>query len=237
MDPFTTEEDSLLREIQDLFTAAENRIYTFGDPADDDDDEDDDDGAIPEISIPAVNQLRYAGQHLLRALTETASGQERLCHLWEARNHCRRALYDASEPGLMYLISRHETFQLQYKVTWMREALPDYLEIRRKVRDAQNLIRNCESKVKERAEYANECALKTDELWDDIRRLEDAQPLFEERANEETRRQVENGRRARRWWIGTAIAIVMLLVTLAGVAVQYASNKTQSIPLATTVAP
>ncbi len=131
----------------------------------------------------------------------------------------------------MYLISRHETFQTKYKVTWMCEALPDYFEIRRKVREAQNLIRNCESKVKERADYANECALKADELWDDIRRLEDAEPLFEERANEETRR-------AWRRQVGTVIAIAMLLATLAGVAVQYSFNKAcQSVPLATTVAP
>ena len=49
-----------------------------------------------EDQIAAVNELRYAGHHILEAESEEDE-TKRLDHLTSARNHCRRAVQDAKD--------------------------------------------------------------------------------------------------------------------------------------------
>ena len=56
------------------------------------------------VAVPANNELRYAGHHLLQAL----DGQEQVTKpegLRKAKNHCERAMYDAAQAGIWYTLS------------------------------------------------------------------------------------------------------------------------------------
>ena len=67
-----------------------------------------------EVSIPAYNQLRYAGHHFVEAIASDSQSDydERLR---EAVSHCKRAMYDATEAGLTAITKRVELFKEQYK--------------------------------------------------------------------------------------------------------------------------
>ncbi len=66
------------------------------------------------IAFPAINQLRYAGHHLLKALA--SDDQAAVRHeVDDVRDHCHRAMYEASEAGIGYLIELLKTFELTVK--------------------------------------------------------------------------------------------------------------------------
>ena len=74
-------EDSLIEEIQTLYLSAENKIKHL-------------EVVSREMCVPSINELRYAGNHLLKALT-SYSNDAKNEHLSKAKSHCKRAIYDA----------------------------------------------------------------------------------------------------------------------------------------------
>ena len=78
--------------------------------------------------MPAVNELRYAGQHLLMA--ETAeNGEEMDKHLSRAARHCERARYDAKESTIVALLEGIATIRsLGFTDTELMAAVPDWTE-------------------------------------------------------------------------------------------------------------
>ena len=87
-------------EINRLFTLAEKRIKQI----------EFNEGLI----LPAVNELRYAGKHLINSLADSnIKSQEN--ELRKAEKHCMRAIYDASEAGVLYSIRQYQDFRTRYK--------------------------------------------------------------------------------------------------------------------------
>ena len=74
-----------VREICRLYNTAESDLKNIG-------------RVEQELLITAVNQLRYAGQHLLRALD--SDNADRIdSELDAAKRHCQRAIYDVNDSG------------------------------------------------------------------------------------------------------------------------------------------
>ena len=48
----------------------------------------------------------------------------------DARNHCHRAMYEASEAGISYLFELLKTFEIDYKDVPVAETVPDYIDTR-----------------------------------------------------------------------------------------------------------
>jgi len=67
-----------------------------------------------QLCVPAVNELRYAGTHFLRAAQDETADVERDEELWKALRHCKRAIYDCYEYGCLHSIEKFEKF----KQTW-----------------------------------------------------------------------------------------------------------------------
>ena len=90
--------------------------------------------------VPAINELRYAGQHLIAA--ETANGEdERDKHLFRAERHCERARYDAKESTIVALLERIATIRsLGVTDGELAEVLPDWEQILRKACHAQSFL-------------------------------------------------------------------------------------------------
>ena len=63
-----------------------------------------------DVAIPATNELRYAGHHLLSALGDDGRivGPE---HLRKAISHCHRAQYEAAEAGIASAIKKISQFR------------------------------------------------------------------------------------------------------------------------------
>lgn len=67
-----------------------------------------------DLPIAAVNQLRYAGQHILAAQTaeDAASARE---DFLRAERHCQRALFDAYDSVAVFLLAEIAQFRRDYK--------------------------------------------------------------------------------------------------------------------------
>ena len=90
--------------------------------------------------VPAINELRYAGQHLLAA--ETAENKdERDKHLLRAERHCERARYDARECTIVALLEGIATIRsLDFTDEELASVVPDWSQIIKAACEAQTYI-------------------------------------------------------------------------------------------------
>lgn len=91
-----------------------------------------------ELVVPAVNQLRYTGNHLVRYLSNPANKDE----LRDAEKHCKRAVYDAYEAAMLYYMLEYQKFQDDYRKVQISLIIPDYSEIRHAIEKARLFFRN-----------------------------------------------------------------------------------------------
>ena len=79
---------SAVQRIRDLYNEAEVDLKSYG-------------REDNRLFVPGVNQLRYAGQHLVRALGATDEQAAR-SNLDAAERHAQRALYDINDAAIQY---------------------------------------------------------------------------------------------------------------------------------------
>lgn len=91
------------------------------------------------LCVPAVNELRYAGHHVLRGLAASAP-EEREEQYLRASRHCQRARYDAVEMRLWSLLGEFRDFQEDYRSVSIPQVWPDYVECAEKFDDAMALL-------------------------------------------------------------------------------------------------
>jgi hypothetical protein len=122
--------ESELKEIQTLYATAEQSLKTAESISVA--------GALPQS---VINELRYAGQHLLSALNSADNKfvEEKII---DTKEHCRRAIFDAKEISLIFLLKKIEAFQKEYSGEPISDVIHDYYERMSKVQDIQELLRN-----------------------------------------------------------------------------------------------
>ena len=75
---------------------------------------------------PALNELRYAGHHLLEAENAVVD-EERMHHLTRAAAHCERAVYDAKEATIISLLECVADLRgMGISADEMRQFMPDW---------------------------------------------------------------------------------------------------------------
>jgi hypothetical protein len=122
------EDQPALQEICALFTEAERAIKEVEDTG-------------GELIVPAVNQLRYTGNHLIRYLSDPAveeSGNE----LADAIKHCKRATYDAYEAAILNQLMEFKKFKDDYRKTQITTIIPDFPTIAKATEMARQFARN-----------------------------------------------------------------------------------------------
>lgn len=107
-----------------------------------------------EAGIPAQNELRYAGHHFLRAIGNDGKLAD-LDQLTKARNHCRRACYEAVEAGLAHALNQIAQFKDDFKNTPITGTLPDWIDILSHARAAQKLLGQLNSASMSRRHVTN----------------------------------------------------------------------------------
>jgi len=79
-----------------------------------------------EDQIAAVNELRYAGHHILEAENEEDEAK-RQDHLTSARNHCLRAVQDAKDGAIVAQLEFFAQFaDCRFAKTELEQFLPDW---------------------------------------------------------------------------------------------------------------
>ncbi len=188
------------KELHDLFALAEKKIKQV--------EQINHEG----LSIPSVNQLRYAGQHCLDSLV-IDDYKEIENNIYEAKDHCKRAIYDAMEIGIVTILEKIQIFNKDYKYITITDVLPDYINTLGRIREIQSYIgktsrRDIENNYEEIQDIDNsykEIQLLFDEVVQIEKVLESARP--------ELNKKINNWRR------GLILALISISIALIGILV------------------
>ena len=92
-----------------------------------------------EAGIPAINELRNAGHHLLQALDDDGQLASQSA-LVSGTGHCRRAIYEATEAGIVFAVEIVYKFQQDFKDIEVGDLLENYAGRCRECNAALRLI-------------------------------------------------------------------------------------------------
>jgi hypothetical protein len=84
---------------------------------------------VQMAGIPAVNEMRYAGYHLLNCVSPMNSSVDLQAELTRAINHCKRATYEASEAGILTAFDKITAFKDDYRGVVISQVVKDWSEI------------------------------------------------------------------------------------------------------------
>jgi len=119
-----------------------------------------------ELVVPAVNQLRYCGNHLVRYLSDTGNKEE----LEDSVKHCKRAAYDAYESAIAYHLLEFKKFKEDYRKVQITPVIPNYADIQQKIKQARDFIRN-NNESKTRGEFYKDGRKHLKLLADNVEKL------------------------------------------------------------------
>lgn len=126
----TPEQKQSIQEVVDLFDLAERKVKEV-------------EQLSQELSVPSINELKYVGYHLARAFCadDTAELSRQIS---KGKGHCQRAIYDAHEVGIIYLLERIRAFKERYpkRSHLIAEAIDDYIDKLEIADQAAKLIAN-----------------------------------------------------------------------------------------------
>lgn len=94
---------------------------------------------VEEAGIPAINEMRYAGYHLLGALGD-GGHIENVQELAKARNHAMRASYEAGEAGILCALDLISAFKTDYQNIEVAPVIPHYTQVLRDAQAAQQRV-------------------------------------------------------------------------------------------------
>ena len=90
-------------------------------------------------SIPAHNELRYAGHHLLQSINEDGKvADDEL--LQKVKSHCRRAMYEAAESGIASALKGISNFHKDHRDQNVSAVISNYAEILLEAKNAQKKL-------------------------------------------------------------------------------------------------
>ena len=153
-----------LKELSDLFAEAEAKVKEVEEI----------DG---DIVVPSINELRYVGYHLIRALASEHPSIEP--ELNKAADHARRAIYDAAEAQVIFFLEKVKSFQERHrKAASVTDVVSDYLGLMQQVEQAKKQI--SETRQRElpvsRSEYYQQCEPHIQALKKIVTQLDLAEP-------------------------------------------------------------
>jgi len=143
----TPEQKESIANIVSLFDKAEDKVKEV-------------EFLAQEISIPSINELRYVGYHLARSFCE--EDKDKLdTQIDKATRHCKRAIYDAHEIGIIFMLEQIKIFKERYlpHSDIVLKSIPSYTEDLVSVDKAAGFIAEIKGEHrKNRDVYYEECA-------------------------------------------------------------------------------
>ncbi len=173
-----------------------------------------------ELSIPAINELRYVGYHLARSLCEDSPEQLNI-QINKAERHCKRAIYDAHGIGIIHLLEQLMLFKEKY--TSFSNAvitiMPSYTDDLTCANKASKFIAQIKEENRgSRDSYYMQCEPHYQSLRDIIDKLSIAEPLINQKITEDRESEQKETRRF--------ITIVVLSILAITVSISIAVTTT-----------
>lgn len=130
---------------------------------------------ISEAGIPALNELRNAGHHLLKAIDDNGA-LAKPQQLVRAINHAKRACYEAGEAGVLVALDSIRLFREEFRGVQVSKVIPDYIAMMAEAEKAREAVLAVRTDDEDRS---NDYRLRMDAfaiLRDIDRKLEAARP-------------------------------------------------------------
>lgn len=104
------------------------------------------------IDTTAVNELRYAGRHVLNGLNAT-DPEEREREFRRAEDHCERALYEAYDNAIFFYFRSFDQFKTDYARIPITETVPDFIDIETSMLEARKFLETARREEEKREAY------------------------------------------------------------------------------------
>ena len=196
----TPDQRACIQEIVELFDLAEKYVKEIEQLA-------------QELSIPSVNELRYVGYHLARALAST-DHSELDTQVQKAKGHCKRAIYDAHELGIIYCLEQIQAFKQRHEGRGhiVAKVIHDYSACLSKATKASRFIAEAnENGRHDRDSYYKKCRPHFEEIRSVCDKFDQIGPEVDaakDQHDQDTRRST------RRFQIQISLAILTVVVSI-----------------------
>jgi len=116
-----------------------------------------------EVSLPSINELRYAGRRLIDALNisfkdeiSAEDKKEFYSFLLEAKHFCVRAEHDAIDSIVLFIDSRLNEIIREFGIVLINQVFPKFSEMKKKINDANHIITRSRKERDSRTELYND---------------------------------------------------------------------------------
>lgn len=142
-----------------------------------------------ELSVPAINQLRYAGHHLARYIAEShedAKSEE----LNRAAKHCKRAIIDSYEISVRYLLEQILSFRHEYSSVMKNKTIDgnEISQLFAQAQEAKQLLLEVPKSSSDMESLLSKYEIILKQLEDSHKRLFILHPILNEK---ESRRRLD----------------------------------------------
>lgn len=164
-----------------------------------------------EAGIPAINELRNAGHHLIQAIDDEGRVGSTDA-LVSGVGHTRRAIYEATEAGIVFAVGIVRKFQLDFADIEVGDLLENYAGRCRECNDALRLI-----EAGRRSDFD-----RTQDHLDRVGAFRTIRPFAEDAivARDEANKRLGKERRdTRRHNVTVVLGILAIVVTIIAAAV------------------
>ena len=156
------------------------------------------------IVVTGINQCRYVGQHLLRALTtsDKSSIDE---NLDAALRHAQRAIYDINDSGIQYYIEQIDEIRLKHFPTVdFSSVIQNYSEIIEEIGEARSLSETTAKSLENREQFYEDAREHVSKLRKYHQLLVEYRPDLVRAVKKENATKLYT-------WVGIAISLIAAL--------------------------
>ena len=166
------------------------------------------------VLIPSINELRYAGHHIVRSLLSDDE-KELQAERVKAINHVKRAIYDIDESLLIYYIESAANFKEKYNDSgFTTEVVTDYpekLATLDKANKSIQQLRENNNNYKNRQQFYQQLSPHLDKLSEIVAIFEQSAPLIAKKQQDKDNQDLKN---KRYFFIMPFIGIIGIIVAL-----------------------
>jgi len=196
----TANQRAAIEEIVKLFDDAEHHVKEIEHFAD-------------QLTIPSINELRYVGYHLACALT-CSDAAELDDQVRKARGHCKRAIYDAHELGIIFCLEQIKGFQQRYQgnAHIVSNIISNYSDCLTKAKACSRYLAEANKNGRhDRDSYYDKCRPEFEKMREICDKFDEIGPEVDAEIN---RQNQESQVQARRFKVQMMFTILALVVSV-----------------------
>ena len=189
------------RRLLHAYKKAEDTIHSLGIETDE------------GVDTAAVNELRYAGRHILDGLNAEDS-DERGKQFRRAEDHCERAMYEAYDSAIYYHFAYFHSFKKDYSRIPISDTLPDFISMEETIQKAKRFLETARQDEDNRQGYYEQAATVYEGIEQVTSRLEAARDELNKKVMEYNRGAESEAKARMGRELTTKITIIIGVATI-----------------------